>query len=51
MEAYHTQDEELRGVNLQKVRPQLVNTVKVLELLNDQFGEIRDGTQIIPGTE
>jgi len=51
MEAYHTHDEELREVNLEKVRPQLVQSVKVLDLLSSEFGEIRDGTKVIPGTE
>ena len=51
MEAYHTQDEELRGVDLQKVRPQLVQTVKLLDALQNEFGVTRDGAQVIPGTE
>ncbi|HEY1085302.1 MAG TPA: hypothetical protein VGE34_01075 [Candidatus Saccharimonadales bacterium] len=54
MEAYHTQDEEMRGVDLSADARQhrnLGKTVSVLESLHEEFGENRDGTDIIPGVE
>lgn len=51
MEAYHTQDEELRGFDFSEVRSNLARTANVLEALHEEFGEEREGVVIIPGAE